>query len=133
MRRGAINTALVERGIHKVALGHHFDDAVETMLMNLFFEGRLGSFQPVTYLDRMDVMQIRPMLYVEEADVARAARREELPVIKNPCPADGITRRQEIKELLEKLESDYPNLRTKIFGAMQRYPLYGWNKETMER
>ena len=133
MRRGAINTALVERDIHKVALGHHFDDAVETMLMNLFFEGRLGSFQPVTYLDRMDVMQIRPMLYVEEVDVARAARREELPIIKNPCPADGVTRRQEVKDLLQKLEADYPNLRTKIFGAMQRYPLYGWNKETMER
>lgn len=126
LRRGALNTAITERGIRKLALGHHFDDAVETMLMNLLFEGRLGSFQPVTYLSRMDVTQVRPLLYVHESKIRAAAERLSLPVVQNPCPADGYTRRQEVKELLASLEEKYPDLRTKIFGAMQRYPLYGW-------
>ena len=132
-RRGALNTAMVERGIRKIALGHHYDDAVETLLMNLLFEGRIGCFQPVTYLDRMDVMQIRPLLYVEEKEVANAVSRLQLPTVENTCPADGGTRREEIKQLLQTLEKDYPGLRTKIFGAIRRYPLYGWDTETLQR
>lgn len=126
LRRGALNTALVERGIRKIALGHHYDDAVETMLMNLLFEGRIGCFQPVTYLSRMDVLQIRPLLYVKERQIVRAAEKLRLPVVHNPCPANGLTRRQEVKELLVQLQQRYPDLKQKIFGAMQRYPLYGW-------
>lgn len=132
-RRGALNTALVERGIRKIALGHHYDDAVETLLMNLLFEGRIGCFQPVTYLDRMDVTQIRPLLYVEEKEVRNAVERMQLPTVKNTCPADGGTRREEIKQLLVTLEKDYPGLRTKLFGAIRRYPLYGWDTETQQR
>ena len=126
LRRGALNTALVEHGIRKIALGHHYDDAVETLLMNLLFEGRIGCFQPVTYLSRMDVLQIRPMLYVKEQQIIRAAAKLNLPVVHNPCPANGFTRRQEVKELLVELQRRYPDLKQKIFGAMQRYPLYGW-------
>jgi tRNA(Ile)-lysidine synthase TilS/MesJ len=126
LRRGALNTALVEHGIRKIALGHHYDDAVETLLMNLLFEGRIGCFQPVTYLSRMDVLQIRPMLYVKEQQIIRAAASLDLPVVHNPCPANGFTRRQEVKELLVELQQRYPDLKQKIFGAMQRYPLYGW-------
>ena len=132
LRRGSLNTALGELGISKIALGHHFDDAVETMLMNLLFEGRIGCFQPVTYLDRSGITQIRPLLYCHEDEVRRAAERLRLPV-QNPCPANGSTRRQEVKELLVQLEQRYPNLRQKIFGAVQRYPLYGWNLEEMEK
>ena len=126
LRRGSLHTALTERGIRKIALGHHYDDAVETMLMSLIFEGRLGCFQPVTYLSRTDVTQIRPLLYVKERQVVNAAKRLELPIVENPCPANGETRRQEIKELIASLEGRYPDLKQKIFGAMQRYPLYGW-------
>lgn len=133
LRRGSLNTALGELGISKIALGHHFDDAVETMLMNLLFEGRIGCFQPVTYLDRSGITQIRPLLYCHEDEVRRAAAKLRLPVVQNPCPANGSTRRQEVKELLIQLEQRYPNLRQKIFGAMQRYPLYGWNLEEMEK
>lgn len=133
LRRGSLNTALVELGISKIALGHHFDDAVETMLMNLLFEGRIGCFQPVTYLDRSGITQIRPLLYCHEDEVRRAVAKLRLPVVQNPCPANGSTRRQEVKELLVGLEEKYPNLRQKIFGAVQRYPLYGWNLEEMER
>ncbi len=133
LRRGSLNTALKDLGISKIALGHHFDDAVETMLMNLLFEGRIGCFQPVTYLDRSGITQIRPLLYCHEDEVRRAAAKLKLPVVQNPCPANGSTRRQEVKELLLQLEERYPNLRQKIFGAMQRYPLYGWNLEEMEK
>lgn len=133
LRRGSLNTALKDLGISKIALGHHFDDAVETMLMNLLFEGRIGCFQPVTYLDRSGITQIRPLLYCHEDEVRWAAAKLRLPVVQNPCPANGSTRRQEVKELLLQLEERYPNLRQKIFGAMQRYPLYGWNLEEMEK
>ncbi len=126
LRRGALNTAITERGIRKLALGHHFDDAVETYMMNLLFEGRIGSFQPVTYLSRMDVTQIRPLLYAKEKQVRAAANRLNLPIVHNNCPMDGTSRRQEVKELLAELEQRYPNLRQKIFGAMQRYPIKGW-------
>ena len=133
LRRGSLNTTLKDLGISKIALGHHFDDAVETMLMNLLFEGRIGCFQPVTYLDRSGITQIRPLLYCHEDEVRRAVAKLDLPVVQNPCPANGSTRRQEVKELLLQLEERYPNLRQKIFGAMQRYPLYGWNLEEMEK
>ena len=129
MRRGALSTKLNELGIKKIALGHHFDDAVETFLMNLLLEGRIGCFQPVTYLDRTDVTQLRPMLYAEERDVQNAVNRLGLPVVVNTCPADGSTQREETKELLKNLEKSYPNLRRKIFGAIQRYPLYGWSMD----
>ncbi len=118
LRRGTLNTALNDLGISKIALGHHFDDAVETMLMNLLFEGRIGCFQPVTYLDRSGIAQIRPLLYCHEDEVRRAVAKLQLPVVQNPCPANGSTRRQEVKELLLRLEEQYPNLRQKIFGAM---------------
>ncbi len=131
LRRGALSTAMNEHGIKKIALGHHFDDAAETFLMNLLFEGRIGCFQPVTYLSRADVTQIRPLLYVKERQAANAARRLALPIVHNPCPANGETRRQEIKELLAELENKYPDLRQKIFGAMQRSPLQGWEVQDL--
>lgn len=133
MRRGALSTILNEMGIHKIALGHHYDDAVETMMMNLFLEGRIGCFQPVTFLDRSGVTQIRPLLYVQEQEVRRVVNRLALPVVENPCPANGSTQREETKELLRELEKKYPNLRKKIFGAIQRYPLYGWSLEEMQK
>mgnify|MGYP002528821252 CR=1 FL=1 len=133
LRRGSLNTALTERGIHKIALGHHYDDAIETLLMNLLFEGRIGCFQPVTYLDRTGITQIRPLLYCREADIRRTVERLHLPVVHNPCPANGSTRRQEVKDLIHQLEGRYPDIRQKLFGSLQRYPLYGWNLEQQER
>ena len=133
MRRGSLHTALLEAGIHKVALGHHYDDAIETLLMNLLFEGRIGCFQPVTYLDRTGITQIRPLLYCREEEIRRVARRLELPVVENPCPANGHSRRQEVKELIAGLEGRYPDIKQKLFGSLQRYPLYGWNLHEEER
>lgn len=126
MRRGALNQALLEQGFQKVALGHHYDDAVETFLMSLLFEGRLSCFQPVTYLDRTGVTQIRPLLYLTEKTVANFVERENLPVVHNTCPADKNTKRQEIKELIVTLSAQYPDLKERVFGAMQRLPLPEW-------
>ncbi|NLU23838.1 MAG: tRNA 2-thiocytidine biosynthesis protein TtcA [Clostridiales bacterium] len=133
LRRGSLNSALVERGIHKIALGHHFDDAIETLLMNLLFEGRIGCFQPVTYLDRTGITQIRPLLYCREDQIRNVVKKLQLPVVDNPCPANGYSRRQEVKELIESLETRYPDLKQKLFGAVQRYPLYGWDMEHLEK
>ena len=126
MRRGALHNAMAERGITKIALGHHYDDAVETFLLSLCYEGRISCFQPVTYLSRTGVTQIRPMLYVGEKAVSNFAGRYQLPVVENRCPADKSTKRQEVKELLSTLQGQYPDLKTKLFGAMQRLPLPEW-------
>lgn len=129
MRRGALNDAIKARGCNKLALGHHFDDAVETFLMSLLYEGRIGCFEPVTYLSRTGITQIRPMLYVGEQAIAHFAERYELPVVHNVCPADKHTKRQEVKELIVTLQAQYPDLKSKVFGAMQRLPLPKWGPE----
>ena len=126
MRRGALHGALQERGINKIALGHHYDDAVETLFMSLIFEGRLSCFQPVTYLDRTGITQIRPMLYCGENLIRHTAQRLALPVVENPCLANGNTKRQEIKELIYELQGRYPGLKARAFRAMQRLPLPEW-------
>ncbi len=129
MRRGALNQAILDRGIHKVALGHHFDDAVETFLMSLLFEGRISCFQPVTDLDRTGVIQIRPLLYAHEKTVDHFAQREHLPVLENRCPVDKQTKREEVKKLVYELSQQYPDLKERIFGAMQRFPLPEWEPQ----
>ena len=126
MRRGALNQAILDRGCNKLALGHHYDDAVETFVMNLLFEGRIGCFQPVTNLDRTGVIQIRPMLYIHERTVDNFSNRMELPVVENRCPVDKTTKREEVKKLVYELSKTYPDLKERIFGAMQRLPLPEW-------
>ena len=126
MRRGALHNAMQERGLTKIALGHHYDDAVETFFLSLFYEGRLSCFQPVTYLDRTGITQIRPLLYCGESLIAHTAQRLQFPVVHNPCPADGYTKRQEMKELVYELNGRYPGLKSRVFGAMQRLPLPEW-------
>lgn len=129
MRRGALNQAILDKGIRRLALGHHYDDAVETFLMSLLFEGRLSCFQPVTELDRMGVTQIRPMLYIHEKTVDNFAKRMALPVVENRCPVDKQTKREEVKNLIYELSRTYPDLKERIFGAMQRLPLPEWGTQ----
>ena len=126
MRRGALNQAILEDDCHILALGHHYDDAVETFLMSLLFEGRISCFQPVTELTRTGITQIRPMLYIRERTIDHFAVQEGLPVLKNRCPADKNTKREEVKQLIYSLSQTYPDLKERIFGAMQRQPLPGW-------
>ena len=126
MRRGALNDAITSKGITKLALGHHFDDAVETFMMSLLFEGRISCFRPVTFLDRSGVTQIRPLIYAGEQKISNVAEALHLPIVENPCPMDRTSKRYEIKQLLQNMCSDYPDMKSKVFGAMQRMPLPGW-------
>ena len=127
MRRGVLNETIMQAGISKIALGHHRDDAIETFFMSLFYEGRISCFQPVTFMDRSGVTQLRPLLYAGEDDVQNLIRRLELPVVASTCPMNDASRRGEIKELVSTLSEQYPDLTTKVFGAMQRLPLKGFS------
>ena len=120
MRRGALHEAAKSRGFSKLALGHHFDDAVETFMMNLFNEGRIGCFSPVTYLDRRDITVIRPLIYAPEKDIRYFANKAAFDVIESPCPADKDSERARMKEILRDFSKEYKGLKHRIFGAMQR-------------
>ena len=126
MRKGALNEAIKARGCNKVAYAHHRDDIVETMMMSLIYEGRFHSFSPRTYLDRMDLTVIRPMMYVNEADVIGFCNKYQLPVVKSPCPADGHTKRQYVKELLAQLNRENPGVKERMFSAVLNAGLPGW-------
>ena len=130
MRRGSLHAAATELGCNKVALGHHYDDAVETFMMNLFFEGRLGCFSPVTYLSNRKITLIRPMIYAQEKDVSYFVRRQEVPVVKSLCPEDHATEREKMKQFLLGLERENKGVKHRIFNAMCKgnidgYKLFG--------
>lgn len=126
MRKGALNEAIKQVGCNKVAYAHHKDDVVETMLMSLIFEGRFHTFSPVTYLDRMDLTVIRPLMYMNEMDVIGFVKKNELPVVKSPCPADGHTKREYVKLLLKQLTQENPGVKERMFTAIQTGRLEGW-------
>jgi len=128
MRKGALNDAIKECGCNKVAYAHHKDDVVETMLMSLIFEGRFHTFSPITYLDRMDIHVIRPLMYMNESDVIGFVNKYDVPVVKSPCPADGNTKREYIKQLLRQLNLENPGVKERMFTAIQNGNLQGWCK-----
>lgn len=128
MRKGAFNEKAKELGCNKLAYAHHKDDVIETLLMSLIFEGRYHTFSPVTYLDRMDLTLIRPLIYVEECDIVGFKNKYALPVFKNPCPADGYTKREYTKELIQKLNAENPGLRERLFHAVSDGSLPAWKK-----
>jgi len=129
MRRAALCNMITELGIKKIALAHHYDDAVETFLMSLLFEGRIHCFQPVTYLSRTDVTQIRPMLYIEEKTIKNFVKTEEMQIVHNPCINNGVSKREEIKTLIKTLGIEHKDIKSKLFGAIQRLPIEGWEVE----
>ena len=126
MRKGALNDAIKAAGCNKVAYAHHKDDVVETMLMSLIYEGRFHTFSPVTYLDRMDLKVIRPLMYMNEADVIGFVNKYEVPVVKSPCPVDGHTKREYIKQLLRQINLETPGVKERMFTAIRTGNLKGW-------
>ena len=126
LRRGCLHSAAQEAGCNKVALGHHFDDAVETFMMNLFFEGRLGCFSPKSYLSNRRLGLIRPLLYATEKDVQYFVNRRKLPIVTSLCPEDHATERENMKNLLAELERNNKGLRHRIFRAMCKGELDGF-------
>lgn len=129
MRRGALNDLAKECGCNKVALGHHRDDALETLLLCLLHEGRIHTFHPKSYLSKADLTVIRPMVYLPEKHIIHVAREMQLPIIPSPCHANGATEREEMKYLLDSLCKLYPNAREMMLSALQNEAQYGlWNK-----
>lgn len=126
MRRGLLHDLTNAEHCNKIALGHHYDDAVETFMMNLFHEGRIGCFSPVTYLSRKDITMIRPLVFAPEREIARAVRRGALPVVKSACPIDGCTAREDMKQFLKEMEQKSGGISKRIFGAMRRAHIAGW-------
>lgn len=129
MRKGSLNEAIKELGCNKVAYAHHRDDVVETMLMSLMYEGRFHTFAPVTYLDKMGIKVIRPMLYVHESDVIGFVRKYDVPVVKSPCPVDGYTRREYAHDLVRALNKENPGVKNRMFTAIVDSNIPGWNDE----
>lgn len=125
MRKGALNDSVKELGYNKVAYAHHMDDVVETMLLSLIFEGRFHTFKPNTYLDRMDLNVIRPLIYVNESDIIGFMHKMDLPVVKSKCPADGYTKREYAKELLKSLNKEHPGTKERMFTAIKNQLYYG--------
>lgn len=126
MRKGALNEEIKKLGCNKVAYAHHKDDVVETMLMSLIYEGRFHTFSPKTYLDRMDLTVIRPFMYVNEMDVIGYVKQNQLPVAKSPCPADGHTKREYVKQLLKQLTKENPGVKERMFTAIVNGNMKSW-------
>lgn len=126
MRRGALHDNAKALSCNKIALGHHFDDAVETFMMNLFNEGRIGCFSPVTYLDRKDITLLRPLIYAPEKDIKYFINHSNLPILVSTCPMDKASDRENIKQLLSQLDKENKGLKYRIFGAMQRAGIDGY-------
>ena len=126
LRKGALNRAALDLGCNKVAYGHHKNDIVDTMLLSLIYEGRFYSFSPKTYLDRTGLTLIRPLMYIDEADIIGFCNKYDVPICKNPCPADGYTKREYVKNLLKNLEHDNPGVKERMFHAILSGHIPGW-------
>ena len=126
MRKGALNDTIKKLGCNKIAYAHHKDDIVETMMMSLIYEGHFYSFPPITHLDRTDLTVIRPLMYVSEADVKGFCNKYQLPVVKSPCPADGYTKRQYVKDLLRILNQENPGVKERMFSAIVNGNIPDW-------
>lgn len=134
LRRGALNDAAQKLGCNKVALGHHKDDAIETFMLSVSYEGRINCFSPKSYMDKNKLSLIRPMVYIEESMIKQAAKLYNYPIIKNPCPADGHTKRQDIKDLIKKLDQDMPGFKKNLFGCLTHTEnIFVWDKEKVKR
>jgi tRNA 2-thiocytidine biosynthesis protein TtcA len=126
LRRGALNEVALRLGCNKLALAHNQDDVVETMMMSLFYEGRIHVFSPVTHFKRKNITMIRPLIYVWEKEINGFIRSEGIKPVKNPCPANGNTARQDMKEMLLKLSLGHRDLKACIAGAIKRSGIDGW-------
>lgn len=126
LRKGALNNAAKKLNCNKVALGHNKDDVIQTFLLSLFYEGRINTFSPISFLDKKQIYLIRPLIYARDKDIKSFVKKDNIKIVNNPCPANGNTKREDIKNLIYKLEKDYDDLDNKIFGAIKRSQIQGW-------
>lgn len=126
MRKGAFNDCAIRLGCNKIAYAHHKDDVVDSYLMSLLYEGRIHTFSPVTHLEKSGLTLIRPLIYALEGEIRAFSDNNDLPVCKNPCPADGATKRQESKEIIDTLKERVPDVKDRIISAIEGANLDGW-------
>ena len=126
LRRGILDNCALKLNCNKIALGHHFDDLIETFFMNLFNNGKIDCFKPITFLSRKNLYAIRPLILCSENEIKNFVKSKNLPIVKSSCPADNTTQRQKVKEIIKNLESEYPDLKKKIFTALKKYNPNVW-------
>ncbi len=129
MRKGALNEKALALNCNKIAYAHHKDDVVETMMLSLIYEGRFHTFAPKTYLDNTGLTLIRPFIYLKEADIKGFINKYQIPVCKNECPVDGLTKRQYVKDLLKGINTETKDVKERLFTAIERSNLDEWKKE----
>lgn len=120
LRRGVINSIAIRENCNKIALGHNQDDVLETFLLNLLYTGNIGTFSPVSYMDRSKITLIRPLIYTPEKEIRRFIQKSNLEVMPKVCPMDGTSKREDMKQLIFSLTKNIPMIRANLFGAIQR-------------
>ncbi len=126
LRKGALNQKALELGCNKIAYAHHMDDMIETMFMSLIYEGQFYVFPPVTPMEDSGLTVIRPLMYVPEAHVIGFMNKYPMTTIKNPCPYDGHTKREYVKNLVRQLNQENPGVKKKFFHAIINGHIYDW-------
>lgn len=127
LRRGILNTTAIREGCNKIALGHNEDDVLETFLLNLFYTGSISTFAPISYMDRSNVTLIRPLIYAPEKDIRKFIRKNNIEVMPKLCPMDGVSKREDMKNMIKDLQVDIPHIRANLYGAIRRSSIQGWN------
>lgn len=130
LRRGIINSVAIREGCNKIALGHNEDDVLETFILNLFYTGSISTFAPVSYMDRSKITLIRPLIYAPEKEIKKFIRRNNISVMNKSCPMDGVSKREDIKNMIKDLQVDIPHIRANLYGAIKRSNIKGWSKGT---
>lgn len=131
LRRGILNSIAIREGCNKIALGHNEDDVLETFMLNLLYTGSISTFAPVSYMDRSKITLIRPLIYAPEKDIRKFINKNNIEVMKKACPMDGVSKREDIKNMIKDLQIDIPHIRANLYGAIKRSNIKGWKKETL--
>ena len=127
LRRGILNSTAIREGCNKIALGHNEDDVLETFLLNLFYGGNINTFAPVSYMDRSKVTLIRPLIYVPEKSIKTFVKKNNIEVMNKCCPMDGVSKREDMKNLIREFQKEIPNVKANLYGAIKRSNIKGWN------
>ncbi len=129
LRRGILNTTAIREGCNKIALGHNEDDVLETFLLNLFYTGSISTFAPVSYMDRSQMTLIRPLIYTPEKEIRRFVKKNNITVMPKACPMDGVSKREDMKKMIQDLQIDIPHVRANLYGAIERSNIKGWKAD----
>ena len=132
LRRGILNSVAIREGCNKIALGHNEDDVLETLFLNLLYAGSINTFAPVSYMDRSKITLIRPLIYIPEKTIRAFVKRNNITPMNKTCPMDGVSKREDMKNLISELQKKIPGVRTNIYGAIKRSNIKGWNKINKE-